>query len=122
MDEKGNVTYRGRYKMMIKTGGENVSEREVEVFLETIPGIKSVQVLGVPDPNWGEAVTAIIESESGTILTKEIVIDFCKNKMARFKIPKNVLFIDGKDWPLLGSGKVNKIQLKEWAKKKLELN
>jgi len=122
MDEKGNVTYRGRYKMMIKSGGENVSEREVEVFLETISGIKSVQVLGVPDPNWGEAVTAIIELESGTNLTKESVIDFCKNKMARFKIPKNVLFIDGKDWPLLGSGKVNKIQLKEWAKKKLGLN
>lgn len=119
MDEKGNVTYRGRYKMMIKTGGENVSEREVEVFLETIPGIKSVVVVGVPDPNWGEAVTAVIELESAASLTKENVREFCKNKIARFKIPKNVLFIDGRDWPLLGSGKINKIHLKEWAIKKL---
>ncbi len=115
MDEKGNVIFRGRYKMMIKTGGENVSEREVEVFLETMPGVKSVQVIGVPDPNWGEAVTAVIEAESGASLTIEKVAGFCKTKIARFKIPKNVLFINGADWPLLGAGKVNKIALKEWA-------
>lgn len=119
MDEKGNVTYRGRYKMMIKSGGENVSEREVEVFLETIPGIKSVAVLGVPDPNWGEAVTAVIETEVGTNLTKERIIEICKDKIARFKIPKNVLFIDGSNWPILGSGKINKIQLKDWATNKI---
>ena len=122
MDEKGNVSYRGRYKMMIKTGGENVSEREVEVFLETIPAIKSVAVIGIPDPDWGEAVTAIIETEPGTDLTKEKIVEICKNKIARFKIPKNVLIIDGKDWPLLGSGKLNKSKLKEWARKKLVLN
>ena len=122
MDEKGNVSYCGRYKMMIKTGGENVSEREVEVFLETIPAIKSVAVIGIPDPDWGEAVTAIIETEPGTALTKEKIAEICKNKIARFKIPKNVLIIDGKDWPLLGSGKLNKSKLKEWARKKLVLN
>jgi fatty-acyl-CoA synthase len=105
--------------MMIKTGGENVSEKEVEVFLETIPEIKTVQVIGVPDPNWGEAVTAVIELERGRSLTKESVIEFCRNKIARFKVPKNVIFIDGQEWPLLGSGKVNKLQLKEWAIKKL---
>jgi len=120
MDEKGNVIYRGRYKMMIKTGGENVSEREVEVFLATIPGIKSVQVIGVPDPNWGEAVTAIIELEPGINLTKESVFENCKNKIARFKIPKNILFIDGNNWPILGSGKINKTQLKEWAMNELK--
>lgn len=122
MDDKDNVTYRGRYKMMIKTGGENVSEREVEVFLETIPGIKTVAVVGIPDPNWGEAVTAVIEAESGSGLTGEKIAEFCKNKIARFKIPKNVLFIDGKDWPLLGSGKLNKVKVKEWARQKLGVN
>lgn len=122
MDERGNVIYRGRYKMMIKTGGENVSEREVEVFLETIPEVRSVAVIGIPDPNWGEAVTAIIETEPGADLTKEKIAEICKNKIAPFKVPKNVLIIDGKDWPLLGAGKLNKSKLKEWARKKLVLN
>jgi fatty-acyl-CoA synthase len=120
LDEGGNVVYRGRYKMMIKTGGENVSQREVEIFLEGIPGIKSVQVIGLPDERWGEAITAIIEVEEGAKLTKEGVVDFCKDKIARYKIPKNVLFIDGVDWPLLGAGKVNKIELKEWAIERME--
>jgi len=120
MDEKGNVYYRGRYKMMIKTGGENVSEREVEIFLEGIPCLKSVQVIGLPDKKWGEAVTAVIEVEPGTTLTKEDVIAFCKGKIAGFKIPKHVLFINGADWPLLGAGKVNKGELKEWAAEQKE--
>lgn len=121
MDEQGNVIYRGRYKMMIKTGGENVSEREVEVFLETIPGIKAVAVIGIPDTKWGESVTAIIEAEPGADLTKEKIAEFCKNKIARFKIPKNVLSMDGNNWPVLGSGKLDKNKLKEWARGKLDL-
>lgn len=121
LDKKGNVVYRGRYKMMIKTGGENVSEKEIEIFLEGMPGVKSVQVIGVPDEKWGEAVTAIIEVEAGANLTKNGLVDFCRDKIARFKIPKTVLFIDGPDWPLLGAGKVNKIELKKWAVEKLNL-
>jgi fatty-acyl-CoA synthase len=115
MDEKGNLAYRGRYKMMIKTGGENVSEREVEMFLEGLPGIRSVQVIGLPDPTWGEAVTAVIEKSAGAELTKEEVIDYCKGKIAGFKIPKKVLFIEESQWPLLGAGKVDKNKLKKWA-------
>ena len=120
MDEHGNVVYRGRYKMMIKSGGENVSEREVEVLLEELPGVKSVQVIGVPDKKWGDAVTAVIEVEQGVSLIQDDVIEFCRDKMARFKIPKNVLFMDGNNWPLLGAGKVDKISLKEWAVSKLK--
>jgi len=120
MDEDGNVVYRGRYKMMIKSGGENVSEREVEVLLEEMSGIRSVQVIGLPDKKWGEAVTAVIELEEGASITIGDVVEFCRDKMARFKIPKNVLFIEGRDWPLLGAGKVNKISLKEWATSKIE--
>lgn len=100
---------------MIKTGGENVSEKEIEIFLEGMPGVKSVQVIGVPDEKWGEAVTAVIEVEAGANLTKNGLVDFCRDKIAGFKVPKNVLFIDGPDWPLLGAGKVNKIELKQWA-------
>jgi fatty-acyl-CoA synthase len=119
LDEKGYVYYRGRYKMMVKTGGENVSQREVEIFLEGIPGVKSVQVIGVPDAKWGEAVTAVIEPEPGTGLTEEDVKAFCRGKISRYKIPKHVLFVRGADWPLLGAGKVNKIALKEMAVNRL---
>jgi len=114
-DEDGFVIYRGRFKMMIKTGGENVSEREVEIFLECLPGIKSVQVIGVPDEKWGEAVTAVIEPEAGVELTKESVLEHCRGKLAKFKIPKHVLFIKGSEWPLLGVGKVDKRTLKKWG-------
>ncbi len=119
MDEKGHVVYRGRYKMMIKTGGENVSEREVEVVLEEMPGIRSVQVIGVPDEKWGEAVTAVIELEEGAHITMEDIVEFCKDRIARFKIPKNILVIKGADWPLLGAGKVDKKNLKDWAISKI---
>ncbi|MBW1682795.1 MAG: AMP-binding protein [Deltaproteobacteria bacterium] len=115
LDEKGNLAYRGRYKMMIKTGGENVSEREIEMFLEGIPGVRAVQVVGLPDEKWGEAVTAVIEVSEGERLSREKVIDYCKGRIAGFKIPKHVLFIDGSAWPLLGAGKVDKKKLKEWA-------
>ena len=119
LDAKGNVYFRGRYKMMIKTGGENVSEREVEVFLESLPGVKLVQVIGLPDPQWGEIVTAVIEEEATSKLTEKAVQDFCQGKIAKFKVPKKVLFVKSDDWPLLGSGKIDKQTLKKFATEKL---
>ena len=118
-DEKGNICYKGRYKMMIKTGGENVSERELEMFLESMPGVRSVQVIGLPDEKWGESVTAVIEKEESSKITEEDVIKFCKSKISRFKIPKKVFFIRSGEWPLLGSGKINKIFLKKLIIEKL---
>ncbi|MBW1817622.1 MAG: AMP-binding protein [Deltaproteobacteria bacterium] len=121
VDENGSVYYRGRYKMMVKTGGENVSQREVEIFLEGMPGVKSVQVIGVPDEKWGEAVTAVIELEPGADMTLEDVVAFSRGNIARFKVPKHVLFIQGEEWPLLGAGKVNKIALREIAVARLDV-
>ena len=112
-DRRGNICYRGRYKMMIKTGGENVSEKEVEIFLESMTGVRNVQVVGVPHKKWGESVTAVIEIEPHHHFMQEDVISFCKGKISKYKIPKKVLFIKGDEWPLLGSGKVNKIALKQ---------
>ncbi len=112
-DQNGNISYRGRYKMMIKTGGENVSEKEVEIFLESMPGIRNVQVVGVPHEKWGEAVTAIIETDQDHSFAQEDVATFCKDKISRYKIPKNVLFFNDNEWPLLGSGKIDKLALRE---------
>lgn len=120
LDVKGNLYFRGRYKMMIKTGGENVSEREVEMFLESMPEVMSVQVVGVPDPKWGEIVTAVIEEVHPSALTEEAVIAFCQGKIAKFKIPKKVLFLRGTEtWPLLGAGKIDKKTLKQQVLEKL---
>jgi fatty-acyl-CoA synthase len=120
-DDEGFIIYRGRFKMMIKTGGENVSEREVEVLLEGISGVRAVQVIGVPDEKWGEAVTAVIELEPGVDLNQEKLLERCQGKLAKFKIPKHVLFIKGSEWPLLGAGKVDKRILKNWAIDRLQV-
>src|SRR5690606_27318556 len=119
IEEKGYVYYRGRYKQLIKTGGENVSEREVEMFLESHPLIKTVQVVGVPDPKWGEAVTAIVEPHTGNNLTIEDIKFFCKGKISGFKIPKYVVTIDKTEWPITPTGKYNKQTLREIAIERL---
>lgn len=120
MDSKGHLYFRGRYKMMIKTGGENVSEREVEVFLESMPGVSSVNVIGIPDRKWGEIVTAVIQEDKPLILSEAEVITFCQGKIANFKVPKKVLFLRGASWPLLGSGKIDKQTLKQQVLEKYD--
>ena len=69
----------------------------------------------MPDEKWGEAVTAVIELEPGVDLNQEKLLERCQGKLAKFKIPKHVLFIKGWEWPLLGAGKVDKRILKNWA-------
>ena len=115
LDERGYLYYRGRYKQMIKTGGENVSQKEVENYLEGLPDVQSVQVIGLPDPEWGEVVTAIIQTRSGKEMTVEEVKEFCRGKMAGFKIPKRVLTIQEPEWPVSRVGKIEKMKLRSWA-------
>lgn len=115
LDEQGYLYYRGRYKQMIKTGGENVSQKEVENFLEGLPDVQSVQVIGLPDAEWGEVVTAIIQTRSGKELTTEQVKEFCRGKIAGFKIPKKVLTIQESEWPVSSAGKIEKMKLRSWV-------
>lgn len=115
LDEDGYVYYRGRYKQMIKTGGENVSEREVEMFLEGHPHIKTVQVVGVPDSKWGEAVTAIIEPKSGRDLTIHDIKGFSEGKISGYKIPKQIVKFSSSEWPVTPTGKYDKQMIREMA-------
>lgn len=114
-DEHGYIYYRGRYKQMVKTGGENVSEREVEMFLEQHPMISNIQIVGVPDEKWGEAVTAIVEPKPGVNLTPEELKAFCKGKISGFKIPKHLMMISHTDWPITMTGKYDKVTLRKMA-------
>ena len=110
-DEQGFYKITGRIKDMIIRGGENVYPREIEEFLYQMPGIKDVQVAGVPSKKYGEQVGAFIILQEGATMTPEDVQDFCRGKIARYKTPKYVFFID--QFPLTGSGKIQKFKLRE---------
>jgi len=108
-DEDGYYRITGRIKDMIIRGGENIYPREIEEYLLSMPGIRDVQVAGIPSKKYGEQVGAFIIKHDGADIKEEDVVDYCKGKIARFKIPKYVFFID--QFPLTGSGKIQKFKL-----------
>jgi acyl-CoA synthetase (AMP-forming)/AMP-acid ligase II len=110
VDAHGHLKFHGRFKDQLKVGGENVSALEVESFLATHPAISLAQVVGIPDDKYGEVPAAFIELRAGTAVTAEEVIDFCRNKIARFKIPRYVRIVD--EWPMSAT-KIVKFQLRE---------
>ncbi|MGE5363725.1 MAG: AMP-binding protein [Bacteroidota bacterium] len=112
-DENGFFSITGRIKDMIIRGGENVYPREIENLLLTMPGIKDVQVVGVPSKKYGEQVGAFIKLKDAAVITEEDVTDYCRNKVARFKIPKYIFFID--EYPMTASGKIQKYKLREMS-------
>ena len=110
-DEDGYYRITGRIKDMIIRGGENIYPREIEEFLYHLDGVSDVQVAAVPSKKYGEEVGAFIILKEGVKMEPEDVRDFCKGKIARYKIPKYVFFVDS--FPLTGSGKIQKYKLKE---------
>ncbi|MBR6831560.1 MAG: AMP-binding protein [Tidjanibacter sp.] len=118
-DENGNYRITGRIKDMIIRGGENVYPREIEEFLYKLPGVSDVQVVGVPSKKFGEEVGAfIIMNEDAAELKPEDVRQFCRGKISRHKIPKYIFFV--KEFPLTGSGKIQKFKLREMSLKLCE--
>jgi len=111
MDEQSYFKVTGRIKDMIIRGGENIYPREIENFLYTMPQIQAIEVAGVPSPKYGEEVGAFIKKRQGVELCEEDVIDFCRGKISRYKIPKYIFFVD--DFPMTASGKIQKYKLRE---------
>jgi len=111
VDDEGYITVVDRRKDMIKTGGENVASREVEEMIYRLPEVSEVAVVGLPDPRWIEAVTAIVVVKAGQSLTESAVIDHCAKAMAHFKTPKRVIFVDS--LPKNPSGKLLKRELRQ---------
>ncbi len=103
----------GRLKDMIIRGGENVYPKEIEDFLYTFPKTKDVQVIGVPDKVYGEAVCAEIILQEGETATEEEVKEFCRARVAKEKIPQYVVFVDG--YPMNEAGKIQKFKMREEA-------
>jgi fatty-acyl-CoA synthase len=119
MDENGYCKITGRIKNMIIRGGENIYPREIEEFLYTHPKISDVQIYGVPDRKYGEQVMAAIILKKGVAMTEEEVREFCHGRIANYKIPKYVKFVDS--YPMTASGKIQKFKLRDMAIKELAL-
>ncbi|HHW43903.1 AMP-binding protein [Desulfofundulus thermobenzoicus] len=113
MDENGYLHITGRLKDMIIRGGENIYPREIEEFLYTHPKVKDVQVVGVPSLKYGEEVMAFIQLKEGCTATPEEIKEFCRGKIARYKIPQYIQFVPG--YPTTANGKVQKFKLREQA-------
>jgi fatty-acyl-CoA synthase len=115
IDDEGYGSIVGRIKDMIIRGGENIYPREIEEFLQAHPAVEDVQVIGVPDPKYGEEVMACIRLRAGSAVTAKEIVAFCQGKIAHYKIPRFVMFLDA--FPMTVSGKVQKYLLRELAVK-----
>ena len=113
MDEDGYLTITGRLKDMIIRGGENIYPREIEEFLYSMDGVLDVQVAGVPSEKFGEECGAFVIRKGDADIEAEDVIDYCRGKISRYKIPKYVTFVD--TYPMTASGKIQKYKLRDMA-------
>ena len=120
MRPDGHLRFMGRYKDMLKIGGENVDPMEVEAYLMTHPAMNLVAVVGFPDARLSEVAVAFVRLEPGHRLTEAEAIDYCRGKIASFKTPRHVVFVE--DFPWTSSGKIQKVKLREEALRRLGLD
>ena len=113
----GHLRFMGRYKDMLKIGGENVDPMEVEAYLMGHPAINLAAVVSYPDARLSEVGVAFVRCEPGATVTGPDVLAYCRGRIASFKIPRHVLFVD--DFPMTSSGKIQKVKLREEALKRL---
>jgi fatty-acyl-CoA synthase len=116
MRPDGHLRFMGRYKDMLKIGGENVDPMEVEAYLMSHPAMNLVAVVALPDARLSEVPVAFVRCESGQALTEDEVIAYCHGKIASFKTPRHVVFVD--QFPMTGSGKIQKVKLREEASRR----
>jgi fatty-acyl-CoA synthase len=119
IDDEGYLRIVGRSKDMVIRGGENVYPREIEEFLYTHPDVADVQVVGVPDARYGEELMAWIVPRAGAELDQEAIAEFCRGKIAHYKVPRYVAVVD--EFPMTVTGKVQKFKLRELAIEQLGL-
>lgn len=119
MDTDGYITISGRIKDLIIRGGENISPKEIEDFLYTYTHILDVQIIGVPSEKFGEEVMAWVKVRKGFTITEDELLDYCKGRIAHYKIPKYWKFVD--EFPMTISGKIRKVEMREISMKELGL-
>lgn len=119
MDENGYFKITGRIKDMIIRGGENIYPKEIEDFIYTHPKVSDVQVIGVPDKQYGEEIMACVILKEGETMTAEELQEYCRSHMAKHKTPRYVEFVDW--FPMNAAGKILKYKMREWAIERLGL-
>jgi fatty-acyl-CoA synthase len=119
MDHDGYLNIVGRIKDMVIRGGENVYPREIEEFLYTHPAVSDIQVIGVPDQKYGEEIMAWVKLRPGVQASGDELREFCRGKIASYKIPRYWKFVDA--FPMTVTGKVQKFKMRETAIEELKL-
>ncbi len=119
MDAEGYVNIVGRIKDMVIRGGENIYPREVEEFLYRHPAISDVQVIGVPDPRYGEELCAWVVLKAGQQATSDEIRSFCQGQIAHYKVPRYIRFVDA--FPMTITGKIQKFVMRDQMKRELQL-
>ncbi len=119
LDEGGRVLFLGRQKETLKVGGENVAPQEIEAQLSTHPAVKLVQVVGIPDDRLLEVAAAYVELVPGGEATEEELVEHCRGRIASFKVPRMIRFIDGDEWPMSAT-KIQRFKLRERLLAELE--
>jgi acyl-CoA synthetase (AMP-forming)/AMP-acid ligase II len=109
-DAEGQIMFHGRTKDMLKVGGENVAAAEIETYLAGHPAVKLAQVIGVPDARLQEVPAVFVEKYDDQEVTEQELIDFCKGKIASYKVPRYVRFVT--EWPM-STSKIQKFRLRD---------
>jgi fatty-acyl-CoA synthase len=119
MDEAGTLMFHGRFKDMLKVGGENVAAAEIEAQLQRHPAVKLAQVVGIPDAKYAEVPAAFVELLPERTATDAELIEFCRREIAGFKVPRHVRFVT--EWPM-SSSKIQKFRLRAALVEELKLS
>jgi fatty-acyl-CoA synthase len=119
MDDEGYLNISGRIKDMVIRGGENLYPREIEEFLYTHPAVRDVQVIGVPDLKYGEELCAWVILHPGENVTDDEIRDYCRGKIAHYKIPRYIKFTT--EFPMTVTGKIRKVEMRERSTNELGL-
>lgn len=114
--DDGRLVFNGRAKDMLKVGGENVAAIEVEAFLCSHPSVRIAEVVGRPDPRLDEVPVAFVELMPGAVASADELISHCKGRIAGYKVPREVYFVQAEDWPMSAT-KVNKRELRAWLER-----
>ena len=118
LDDDGTILFHGRFKDMLKVGGENVAAAEIEAHLQRHPAVKLAQVVGIPNAKYVEVPAAFVELQPGATATEEELIAHCKREISSFKVPRHVRFVT--EWPM-SSSKIQKFRLRTGLVKELGL-